>query len=159
MSRFRVAATLGVVVLCLLPAQLPAEAQGPPTPYDTDALDRDMQRILAARQHQLSPRDAQAKAALLTAIRTSALGTLTHRVQYIQPPLDQVQITLLDDGSFYGTSVDEIKQSAIDGLKGQFGFSDQGLCDLPLVFGLDFDTKIQMLQDGLTFDPTFGCAE
>jgi LppP/LprE lipoprotein len=106
----------------------------------------------------LSAQDEQARQKAAAALGVAGSGTLLYQVNFADQTFSRLEATILDDGSFYGRPIDDIKLDVVAYLKGAFGFTDRGLCDLPLVFTLDPSDRAALEEAGTPFDSTLpGC--
>lgn len=125
--------------------------------YDPQALARDVERIQT--RVPLSDADGSARADLIAVLQTEGYGTLTHALTYAAA-LDVVEaeISGAPDAVRIDVDAELVKAAVIAGLKGRFGFSDAGLCSVPLVFRLSDQLAQRFVSTGLRFDPTLpGC--
>jgi|GEM_PF-1279829 len=123
------------------------------TTYPTSVPSSDPQKRLIDRisnRRPLNQQDQQAKSAILATLPNNAQSGTVYEgqnfiIEYIQAPdLFKVEIGSMD--------ITTVKRQAVAWFLNK-GFTQQGICDLPLSFYLNFDMSNQLRNQQTQFDP------
>lgn len=118
----------------------------PPVAYDTDSTNR-MLDILKTRP-QLSTADQKVRTDLLKSLNNNS-GVLNQTNDYT---LEYVRVPDAFMGEIKTTELEKGKQEAVDWLKSK-GLSQDGVCNLPLVFYINWQTAQSLRGANILFNP------
>jgi hypothetical protein len=126
--------------------QPPDQAAQPPVEYKTDAIERMMEKLM--NKVPLSEADEKVKQNILSGINyESAILQKSdgYQVEYVSPPGQfMVEIQTRD--------IARVKKEVKDLFLLQ-GFSEQAICDLPVIFYINWDLAQQMRSLRIKFSP------
>lgn len=135
------------------PTPLPSAGVTQPSPnpsipaYNPSGLEKDFQRISSKRELVATDREIRDQLIQALGNKSGVLDeTEQYRIEYVKSP-DSFMVEILDK------STEDAKLRAIEWLKSK-GISDQGICNLPVVFYLSFEIEKQLRGMGQSFDPT-----
>lgn len=137
------------------PVSTPVPSAGitQPTPnpsipaYNPTGLEKDFQRISSKKELALTDREIRDQLIQTLGNKSGVLDeTEQYRIEYVKSP-NSFMVEILDK------STEEAKLRAIEWF-GSKGISDQGICNLPVVFYLSFEIEKQLREQGQSFDPT-----
>lgn len=120
----------------------------PPVPYDVDAQNALLDKKINRRQ--LSPTDRQLKREILALLPEGQIAGIVHesntvRIEYIES-LDLFKVEILT------INVAQAKDEGDVWFKAQ-GMSQQGICDLPLGYYLNWEVANQLRDTNFVFNP------
>ncbi|MBI2011469.1 hypothetical protein HYS91_01740 [Candidatus Daviesbacteria bacterium] len=136
-----------------LPSSVPSfspapssEITQPPITYESPKTKKLLDRL--ENRQTLSSLDQAAKDSLLSSIGNQSsilITTSTFKVEYVKAA-DEFMVEILT------TDIDLAKEETVSWFKEQ-GFSDEGICQVPAVFYLNFEVSNKLRGSGYKFDP------
>ena len=125
-----------------LPPQPVATKTNPPVTYEKESTDRMLD--LVDNRRDLSPSDMNVKEKLKKLLKTPKT-TNTYTIEYVSNP-DEFMVEILT------IDMNTAKEESVAWLKSQ-GLSEQGVCNLPVVYYLNYNVAQNLRDMNVKFNP------